>query len=134
MANNMASNIEEQLFEDIENKQNEINKALLDYETRHNRLLEVYNQNVKILNLQKKNGRITITELCIYLKNIQEQFIIELSNIHSSITPLINEQIYQKQMCDSFNDDIEIENDLFYEKKQLSEQLVGVTGGCYYNM
>jgi len=132
----MASTIEEQLFKDFEKSLNENNTTFLEYQTKHNKLLEVYNNNIKFLTLKKTQGDITIVNWCSYIKKIQEEIMIELSNIHASITPLIKQQIYQKQMCESFNNDkeTETENDLLYEKNQFSEQLVGVTGGCYYNM
>jgi len=92
MANNIAiTTIEEQLFEDIKKTHDENNVSFVEYQQKHNKLLEVYNNNIKILALQKSTGRITDIEWCCYIQKIQEDFMVKLSKIHDIINPVINQ-------------------------------------------
>ena len=141
MANNIAitTTIEEQLFEDIKKTQDEINESFAEYQQKHNKLLEVYNNNIKILALQKSTGRITDIEWCCYIQKIQEDFMVKLSKIHDIINPVINQiKSQQKMNCHYEGEDeddpfSEKEDSLFNDKIRLRANFMGITGGCLYN-
>ena len=139
MANNIAitTTIEEQLFEDIKKTHDENNVSFVEYQQKHNKLLEVYNNNIKILDLQKSTGRITKIEWCYYIQKIQEEFMVKLSNIHDIINPVINQIKSQQKMNCHYEDEddpfSEKEDSLFNDKIRLRANFMGITGGCLYN-
>ncbi len=139
MANNIAitTTIEEQLFEDIKKTHDENNVSFVEYQQKHNKLLEVYNNNIKILDLQKSTGRITKIEWCYYIQKIQEEFMVKLSNIHDIINPVINQIKSQQKMNRHYEDEddpfSEKEDSLFNDKIRLRANFMGITGGCLYN-
>lgn len=139
MANNIAitTTIEEQLFEDIKKTHDENNVSFVEYQQKHNKLLEVYNNNIKILDLQKSTGRITKIEWCCYIQKIQEDFMVKLSKIHDIINPVINQIKSQQKMNCHYEDEddpfSEKEDSLFNDKIRLRANFMGITGGCLYN-
>jgi len=145
MANNIAitTTIEEQLFEDIKKTHDENNVSFVEYQQRHNKLLEVYNNNIKFIDLQKSTGRITNIEWCCYIQKIQEDFMVKLSKIHDIINPVINQiksyqkmnRHYEDEDEDEDEDDpfSEKEDSLFNDKIRLRANFMGITGGCLYN-
>ena len=139
MANNIAitTTIEEQLFEDIKKTHDENNVSFVEYQQKHNKLLEVYNNNIKILDLQKSIGRITNIEWCCYIQKIQEDFMVKLSKIHDIINPVINQIKSQQKMNRHYEDEddpfSEKEDSLFNDKIRLRANFMGITGGCLYN-
>ncbi len=139
MANNIAitTTIEEQLFEDIKKTHDENNVSFIEYQQKHNKLLEVYNNNIKFIDLQKSTGRITNIEWCCYIQKIQEDFMVKLSKIHDIINPVINQiKSYQKMNRHYEDEDdpfSEKEDSLFNDKIRLRANFMGITGGCLYN-
>jgi len=139
MANNIAitTTIEEQLFEDIKKTHDENNVSFIEYQQRHNKLLEVYNNNIKFIDLQKSTGRITNIEWCCYIQKIQEDFMVKLSKIHDIINPVINQIKSQQKMNLHYEDEddpfSEKEDSLFNDKIRLRANFMGITGGCLYN-
>ena len=142
MANNIAiTTIEVQLFEDIKKTHDENNVSFVEYQQKHNKLLEVYNNNIKFIDLQKSTGRITNIEWCCYIQKIQEDFMIKLSKIHDIINPVINQIKSYQKMNRHYEDEDEDENypfsekedSLFNDKIRLRANFMGITGGCLYN-
>lgn len=139
MANNIAitTTIEEQLFEDIKKTHDENNVSFIEYQQKHNKLLEVYNNNIKFIDLQKSTGRITNIEWCCYIQKIQEDFMVKLSKIHDIINPVINQIKSQQKMNCHYEDEddpfSEKEDSLFNDKIRLRANFMGITGGCLYN-
>jgi len=127
------------IFEDIKKTQDEINESFAEYQQKHNKLLEVYNNNIKILALQKSTGHITDIEWCCYIQKIQEDFMVKLSKIHDIINPVINQIKSQQKMNRHYEDEdeddpfSEKEDSLFNDKIHLRANFMGITGGCLYN-